>query len=235
MVVHDPREVFRIARLAEHDDGMRNCRRRFNARHDNDRDVARERILRKLADDRPAAHGREHKIQKDQIRPTLFQCAQRAETISCASGIDSSKRERGAVKVGEVGIVLYDENPRIGSNGGQALILADGIPPLKLDRTTRGARQSGALFLAPLRAPSPVRPIGGNVILASFAGHLRFDLGRHLLRLLHHIVEPCQQRSEFFWCQFGHEGAHVSRTELLTKIRVFGIRRKTHQSPNLGA
>lgn len=65
---------------------------------------------------------------------------------------------------------------------------------------------SGALSPAPLRALAPVRPIRRNMILAPFAGHFRFDLSRHLLRLLHHIIEPCQQGSEFFWCQFRHVG-----------------------------
>jgi len=66
MVRHDLRDMIRITRVAENNERVRYAGLGFDARHDDDRDVARQRVCCELAEDRPLVDHWQIQVQQDQ-------------------------------------------------------------------------------------------------------------------------------------------------------------------------
>ena len=72
MIRHDVRDVARIARFAENDQGMRQGRNRIHARYDDHRDAACEWVRGKIVDNRRPADGWKIQVEQDQRRWVLI-------------------------------------------------------------------------------------------------------------------------------------------------------------------
>ena len=114
MIGNNLGDVIRIARLAEHNQRVRKLRLRVNSGHHDDRDAACQRIRCKVLKDRAAVDKWQIQIQENQGRTAFFDGPQRRETVTSPYARDSTQGERRRIKMRELRIVLYNENPGAG-------------------------------------------------------------------------------------------------------------------------